>query len=368
MKHLHLLLIYFAFFTLPLVARANSECVDLFAVDVASSDPAYETPTSIRDLEIIFSHQERTFNQKKRKYQVFEFNESGLSDSIFENFQEESVEIIISGLGKSLFRHITLRVGSKVYSFGHVQAANNGEAFRVPSIRPDAKGVVFVVGREQIQQAQEFLEHVYGGTNIYNNPPFSSVGGRLDLVEENGQKRFLSKERVWIPGKGNADIDVYRNNNPFVGEMVEEKTASGQSKFFLVSPYGIRTRVSIDEKTGQPYVTGLSCASSAVYVLKNAFGIEVYPSVSAPNLVKKLIEGNNDFEATPDAVIFYGPERKVPAIALTPATNDRPVISVVSQIVQNAEPAQVIEPSAQIPQPKANSLWRRVVKKMKSWF
>ena len=314
MKQFGLLLIFLSFTSSAQFAFADLACVDLFAA---------VAPPAVSDLSIIFSHQERIFNQKKRTYQVFEFNEALIEDPIYKSFQEESVEIIISGLGKSLFRHIILRVGSKVYDFGRVQGAKNGEPFRPATSRPDAKGVAFVVGKEQIEQVQQFLETVYGGSNLYNNPPFSSVGGRLDLIEENGQKRYLSKESLWIPGKGKTDIDEYKNNNPYTGQVIEETTPNGQSKFYLVSPTGHRTHVSIDAKTGQPYVTGLSCASSAVYVLKTAFGIDIYPSVSAPNLVKKLVEGNNDFEATPDAVIFYGPERKQSEIPLTLATNDR---------------------------------------------
>jgi hypothetical protein len=282
-----------------------------------------DLPDVIQDLDILFDHQTRTFPQKGKEYSILKVNRNKLGDPIYKRFQQSTVEILISGTGGgSGFRHIILRVGEKVYDYGSVRESRAGELFRAPSDRKDAKGVVFHVGQQKVQDVQYMLEAFYDGNNKYNNPPFSAVGGKLVVIKEGGKFRFKSEERIWIPGAGENSVSIVKNNDYFEGKIVEDVNDQGTKRLMLENPMGLRIPVSTQQDGVTHYVEGFSCASSAVFVLDALFNIKVFNSVSAANLVKKLSEGNNDFESTPDAIIMYGAEKKEATVPFEVATNN----------------------------------------------
>jgi hypothetical protein len=300
--------------------NAGPTCKDLFGV-VVDSGPAVNTlPNIVENLKIISPHQVRTIRSKRHKYLVVDGTRIDLNDPIYKQFQANSIEIVISGTGGT-FRHIILRVGNRVYDFAGVQNNRTGDEFRLPSNRTDAKGLAFVVGQKKIAEVQEILEAVYAGSKNYNNPPFSVVGGKL-VIEQSGSgaMRFRSEERVWIPG--NQNVNINRNNRDFQGRLVDVDLPNGSKKLFLENPYGVRMPVST-ANDGTLYVMGLSCASSAVYVFKHIFALELADSTSAANLVKQILEGRQEGAESPDALVLYGQERRAPEVALTEPSKDR---------------------------------------------
>jgi hypothetical protein len=289
-------------------AQANL-CRRVFedGVDVAAlvPDRQQRLPLVVEELNQIFPHQIRILPKKNKEVLVVQAKADMIKDPVYKRFQEETVEIIITSGGGG-FRHLLLRAGDKIYDYANVRSGRTGDAFRLPSEKTDAKGLVFHVGREKVQELEKSLKEFYSGNVRFNNPPFSSVAGKLVIVEKDGRLHSRSEERVWIPG--GKEVSVNKNNSPIEGGLVRVNEG-GKEKIYLENPDGIRTPVS-QAQNGELYVYGYSCASSAVRVLKEYFEIDLFPSVSAPNLMKKILEGNEGHASAPDAMILYGPERK----------------------------------------------------------
>jgi hypothetical protein len=261
----------------------------------------------VQNLKKVFAFQSRVFKQKNRPYLVFKANPRQINHPVYKKFQNESIEIIITKGGQ--FRHILLRVGSVVYSLGAVAMARVGEPFLMSDDKQDSKGMAFVVGEKALATAKKELEAFYRGSGTYNNPPYSIVGGKLLIIQRGNDLRFQSREHVWIPGSTKIDLEEYLNNRSFTGKIIQDVASDGKVTYQLENPYGFRMPISVS-KDGQKYVYGFSCASSAVEIVKRVFGIDLFPARGSASLMKALVEGNNDFEETPDALILYGPEKK----------------------------------------------------------
>jgi len=271
-------------------------------------------PNIVQNLSIVFPSQERMLRGRNKSYLAFKATQEQMASEIYKKFQRESIELILSG-GAGGFRHLLLRVGDKVYDFGSVRMARAGVHFIRPSESKDYKGVAFIVGHEKIAQAEQALIAFYRGSNLYNNPPYSATGGQLAIVDDgNGTFRFKSNEGKPFLRGAKVDTSTFLNNQPFVGKIVEDVQPNGRTKLVLENPMGSKIPVSVSEK-GFQYVNGFSCASSAVFALKNFFGMEVFPSVSAANLIKTILDGHQGYDVLPDALVLYGPERWEPKVA-----------------------------------------------------
>lgn len=243
------------------------------------------------------------------------FDRSKASDPLYRRALQESVEIVY-GAG-STYGHIILRVGEKVYDFGNVQSGRRGEDFRIPSETMGSKGYVFFVGRKKIAEAEVYLKAFYESMVKYNMPAYDASGSQLVILDLNVNPRFKSAGRSW----GGKDFSMFLNNSRFDAKLVEDMTPQGK-RLFLESPMGVRMPVG-QKQDGTHFITGLSCASSATYVLKNILGLDIkVDSVSAKNLMRKMSLGEIEGSATPDVLVLYAKEKNMQETDLTSPTGN----------------------------------------------
>ena len=217
--------------------------------------------------------------------------------SSYERFLDSTVEPIYNGGGP--FGHINLRVGRRIYSFNYTLNTSRND-FSLNRMPINRTGFVFRVDPEKIRAVHDELEKIYRNSENNNVPPFEAVHRSQEndphpFDESSPKLEILSSEIGWIQLR--SATPTGRNNGAIRAHLVENGTNA-----YLRTNDGFEYPVLIEG--GKKYVQSLSCASSATYVLKKYFNIDIAFNPGAKSLNRALEDGNAGRQA-PDAIINY---------------------------------------------------------------
>ena len=205
------------------------------------------------------------------------------SIEVYTRFMDNTVEPIHQTGGE--FGHFSLRVGRRLYSFNYLQDTSRNK-FSIGMVGHGKTGFVFQADPEKIRGAQDELEKIYKNSEDNNVPPFDEYSAMLEIVRhEDGSMNFRSNSPSGA------------NNRSISAELVEE-----EGKHILLTGDGFKYPVI--QQGDKLYVQSLSCASSATYVMKKYFGIDVAFTPGAKSLRDTLGKGNPGRQA-PDAIVYY---------------------------------------------------------------
>ncbi len=211
----------------------------------------------------------------------------------YEQFLKQTVEVIFEPVDP--FGHINLRVGETVYSFNYIKSTSMNKFS--PRMRkssnaemPSSRGFVFQLDEEKILALKKEIENFYKSSASHNVPPFDAYSPLLKIVESNGAFGKSLKYETTSPKHGNT--------SELKGKIMQEGNLA-----FLDNENGIK--LPLVKKGNDYYVQSYSCSSSAEYILKNFFGIDISHAYSAKSLNESLLKGNIDESISPIAVIKY---------------------------------------------------------------
>ena len=216
----------------------------------------------------------------------------------YEEFLAHTAEIIFEPVEP--FGHINLRIGKNIYSFNNVEwtSINKFSPRMKKSSNPEmpgSHGFVFEIGKEKIESMKKNIDAFYNSSSSHNIPPFDAYSPMLKITEIETTLGKNLKYETTSPKFG--------NEKAIKGKIISEK-----GHYFLDTGNG--TRVPVIKEDGHYFTQSYSCSSSAAYILKEFFNINVSYGDAAKSLLQSLLKGNLQEKTSPIAVIKYYEDSK----------------------------------------------------------
>ncbi|MBI5631493.1 MAG: hypothetical protein HY921_11480 [Elusimicrobia bacterium] len=211
-------------------------------------------------------HEMREFSNGKEYVYYKDGGELDLKSKAYQDFLDSSVEVYYS----PGYEHVFLRIGRKSYSFpNYIPKEFN------PRIKKE-KGFMFQVGKERIQEVLSGIDGLHEAMR-----PFFDIDSRELEISR------LPDDRLSLDGRiVNTSAEIVDEN----GEV------------FLKDKNGFAW--PLVKKGEKLFIQSLSCATSATYIMRKYFGIDIGFKYGAKSLKEALSRGNPQGRS-PDAIIDY---------------------------------------------------------------
>jgi hypothetical protein len=191
-------------------------------------------------------------------------------EPFYNDFLSTTIEVM-SYPSSSLYDHVELRIGTRIYSVNGVSSSSSNY-FDPHQVYHNQKSNVFLVNEELIQKYQLEIERYYDGVARFNVPPFDGEA-RLFEVDLKETGRY-----VRMPSR------ILSGSFSYTG-----KIRGSKPHLFIETADG--TRTDLIEKKGKYFIQTYNCAVSAWFVADHYFEIEI-PWLSARSISAMIKEGH----------------------------------------------------------------------------